>query len=283
MSTIKISATGGTDKNGYYGGNLGNGGDGTIPSLTTSTITDQFTFAFPSSNPFGLVPVRIASTVASDFEDYFSLVSGNGDSLYFWRSDTDFIIQGTNDLYIRPADKLFLDGDSVRIQNVATAWDTENTFLVQNTQGYIEKREVSLPLVKRTTSDIVNSAVTAADITGLSQSVLAGERWEFEATIYYNSAISSTAIKLAVGLTGGTGGWSGVIQSGNVTAQATASQDGTLGGPTSGIASPGVGVCTISGIYTASSNATMYIRFASEAAASDVTVLTGSKCVFTKL
>ena len=37
------------DKNGPYSGNGGNGGDGTVPSSTTSTVTDTWTIAVPSS------------------------------------------------------------------------------------------------------------------------------------------------------------------------------------------------------------------------------------------
>ncbi len=95
---LKLSVSGPTDKNGYYGGNLGNGGDQTIPSVTKSTLTNQLTFYRATDNLGGLVPVRIE--VAAGNEPDFMSFKNLTDSLVIKRSDQDFEIKCTNGLSI---------------------------------------------------------------------------------------------------------------------------------------------------------------------------------------
>ncbi len=82
------------DRNGYYGGNFGNGGDNTIPSVTRSTLTNQLTFYRATDNLGGLVPVRIQVDAGNepDFMSFRNLT----DSFTIKRSDQDFELRCSN-------------------------------------------------------------------------------------------------------------------------------------------------------------------------------------------
>lgn len=133
---------GGTDKNGYYGGNLGNGGDNTIPSSTTSTLTNQLTFLIDTSALTGTVPIRIKVNKPGDFEDFLSMVSGSQDSLFFYRSDGNFVIRyiSTGDFVLQADARMEITADSIMLSGVPTAAANDKTFLLQSAGGYIKKQ-----------------------------------------------------------------------------------------------------------------------------------------------
>lgn len=185
---------------------------------------------------------------------------------------------------MEPEDRLILRGDSVRIQNVATAWDTENTFLVQNAQGYVEKREVSLPALKYVATDESNNTTTAANITNLSVAVSSGEVWSFSANLIYttNDAAGTTGARAGVSCPGNIGAWSGIFATSAVAAAADAANGSALQGPTTGMNSGEIGSITLSGTYYPNASGTLQLTFASETA-STITIKAGSSCTFTKI
>lgn len=130
------------DKNGYYGGNLGNGGNGTIPSSTTSTLTNQLTFLIDTSALTGTVPIRIKINKPGDFEDFMSMVSGSNDSLFFYRSDANFVIRYTSagDFALVADNKLMLQGDSIQMVGVGTHTGGGSIFLKQTAGGTVKKQ-----------------------------------------------------------------------------------------------------------------------------------------------
>ncbi|MEZ4925577.1 MAG: hypothetical protein R3A50_04825 [Saprospiraceae bacterium] len=207
---ILLNPAGTVDKNGYYGGNGGNGGDATIPSTTVSTVTDQMTWEFGGSDPGGAVPIRIASTVAKDFEDYMSIVSGNDDSLHIWRSDTDFIIQATEDLYITPEKRLILNGDSCKVDNVPDALATESTFLLWSPQDYLVKKEgISWNDLTQPVKDSINTFLvitdgpiqgdgSAGDPVTFADGVTSGDVWQWNGTAWVLASVSGTPQTISV-------------------------------------------------------------------------------------
>ena len=130
------------DKNGYYGGNGGNGGNGTIPSSTTSTLTNQLTFLIDTSALTGTVPIRIKVNKPGDFEDFMSMVSGSSDSLFFYRSDANFVIRYTSggDFALVADSKLMLQGDSIQMVGVGTHTGGGSIFLKQTAGGTVKKQ-----------------------------------------------------------------------------------------------------------------------------------------------
>lgn len=130
------------DKNGYYGGNLGNGGDNTIPSSTKSTLTNQLTFEIPTSSPGGMVPVRINVADGADFADWMSMRSGP-DSLLFWISDDNINIKASSatDLVLTGGGRVQVVGDSIKLQTVPAAYSQEKTFLSISQNGYVTYKE----------------------------------------------------------------------------------------------------------------------------------------------
>lgn len=133
---------GGTDKNGYYGGNGGNGGDDTIPSVTRATLTNQLTHYTAGSDLLGFVPVRIQSALSdTDDQDFFALTT-TGDSLYFFKQDNSYkIYSSLHPLQVGSAATLDLIADSIRMQTVPNNFTGERTFLTQSPGGYVTKQE----------------------------------------------------------------------------------------------------------------------------------------------
>jgi len=86
---LLLKEAGTVDKNGIYSGNLGNGGDETVPSSTTSTLTNQYTLYAPNEDSYGgTVPFRIQ--VDGDDKEYMSYVNTLSlvpDSLYLLKQD----------------------------------------------------------------------------------------------------------------------------------------------------------------------------------------------------
>lgn len=160
------------DKNGYYGGNLGNGGNGTIPSSTTSTLTNQLTFLIDTSALTGTVPIRIKINKPGDFEDFLSMVSGSNDSLFFYRSDANFVIRYTSagDFALVADSKLMLQGDSIQMVGIGTYTGGGSIFLKQ-TAGGIVKKQIGINATDLNFSPVLDinagSNVTVTDTNGV--------------------------------------------------------------------------------------------------------------------
>ena len=147
-NTITISADTSADKNGYYGGNLGNGGNGTIPSSTISTITNQMTFYKPGVTDFDdLTPLRLV--VDSGNESPMMAFRQGNDSMLVKRSDTEFYFRSNRGI-VTSADEnvglvaggiVTIQGDSILIQTVPNAYNQEKTVLMLSHTGAITKRE----------------------------------------------------------------------------------------------------------------------------------------------
>jgi len=139
--TVTIAATGGADGNGFYGGNAGNGGDGTIPSVTRSTITNQQTFYRATDDTGGFVPVRVEVNGGNE-PDILSLkVNATSDSILFSHSDVEFVMRATSALAIWSNDQLYLTADSIRAETVNAAFENEATIIMQSPGGYLVKSE----------------------------------------------------------------------------------------------------------------------------------------------
>lgn len=136
---------------------------------------------------------------------------------------------------------------------------------------------------KLVASDVSNSTVNFADVTGLTFSVSANTVYSFACDLSYTTAVSTTALQLAInGPASPTAMRYSVRTSTTATAMHSASQSaydtntnpGTGGGAT---ALP----VRISGTLENGANAgTLAIRLRSEVASSAVTVLRGSFCMF---
>jgi len=141
-------AGGGTDKNGYYGGNGGNGGDGTIPSATTSLITNQFTLHKTGVTDFNdLTPFRLE--VDSGNESPFMAFVQLNDSMLVKRSDTEFSFQSQFGIFTQSAANVGLiaggivniSGDSISVQTLPSAFAGERTFVMQSPGQFLTKKE----------------------------------------------------------------------------------------------------------------------------------------------
>jgi len=139
--TVTIAATGGSDGNGFYGGNAGNGGDGTIPSVTRSTITNQQTFYRATDDTGGFVPVRVEVNGGNE-PDILSLkVNATSDSILFSHSDVEFVMRASSALAIWSNDQLYLTADSIKTETVNAAFENEATIIMQSPGGYLVKSE----------------------------------------------------------------------------------------------------------------------------------------------
>ena len=147
-SNVTINRTGSTkltfsaegpDGNGYYSNNGGNGGDGIIPSVTQSTITNQLTFYRATDNIGGLVPIRVQVDAGSEPE-FMSFKNGT-DSMLIARGDVEFQMRATKTIAITSTDMVALIGDSVSVATVPDAFDNEATLLFNSPAGTIVKAE----------------------------------------------------------------------------------------------------------------------------------------------
>ena len=129
----------GTDKNGYYGGNGGNGGDAIIPSVTKSTLTNQLTWYKALDDTGGFVPLRVQVDAGNE-SDFMSFRQGP-DSLLISRSDQEFVETSTKGFILIAADIMGIFADSIQISTVPTAFPQERTFLTYSPNNTITKKE----------------------------------------------------------------------------------------------------------------------------------------------
>jgi hypothetical protein len=131
--------------------------------------------------------------------------------------------------------------------------------------------------VYRAASDVSNSTITYATATGLSFSASNGVQYNFRATIRFDAAATTTGVRF--GLTGPT--LNAMSMVGEVPLTATSSwpiysnayDTGTVSATSAFTAG---NIATIEGTIVTSGNGTVSIRFASEVAASAITVKAGS-------
>ena len=130
-------------------------------------------------------------------------------------------------------------------------------------------------------TDVINNNATAntiADVTGLSFSVTAGEKYWFRATVQYTSAATGTGSRWA--MNGPTGTWrykseysltttTLTINEGVAAADSPAAANATS-------ATTGSNVAIVEGFFAATANGTVVVRFASEVLSSAITAKAGS-------
>lgn len=130
-------------------------------------------------------------------------------------------------------------------------------------------------------TDVINNNATAntiADVTGLSFSVTAGEKYWFRATVQYTSAATGTGSRWA--MNGPTGTWrykseysltttTLTINEGVAAADSPAAANATS-------ATTGSNVAIVEGFFEATANGTVTVRFASEVLSSAITAKAGS-------
>lgn len=126
-------------------------------------------------------------------------------------------------------------------------------------------------------ADVANSTITYADITGLSWAATSGVLYRFHALLIYTSAATTTGVKFGI---------NGPASPTRVGLRATISQGGTSAmnnhmstydsGTISTTSTPGDNIATIDGIIQVSAAGTVILRFASEIAASAITIKAGS-------
>lgn len=130
-------------------------------------------------------------------------------------------------------------------------------------------------------TDVINNNATAntiADVTGLSFSVTAGEKYWFRATVQYTSAATGTGSRWA--MNGPTGTWrykseysltttTLTINEGVAAADSPAAANATS-------ATTGSNVAIVEGFFEATANGTVVVRFASEVLSSAITAKAGS-------
>ena len=130
---VTIAATSTADGNGIYGGS------GTVPSLTTATVTNQFTLSRATDDVGGLVPFRISVPLGNE-PDFQSFVNGS-DSLLISKGDQEFEIFSNKTIAISSNELLGLIADSVQIQTVPNAVENERTLLLVTPANTIAKSE----------------------------------------------------------------------------------------------------------------------------------------------
>lgn len=130
---VTIASTSAADGNGIYSGS------GTIPGLTTATVTNQFTFSRATDDVGGLVPVRISVPLGNE-PDFMSFVNGS-DSLLISKGDQEFEIFANKTLALSSNELVTLIADSVQIQTVPNAVENERTLLLISPANTIVKSE----------------------------------------------------------------------------------------------------------------------------------------------
>lgn len=190
---VTIASTGTADGNGFYSGNAGNGGDGTIPSVTKSTITNQLTYYRATDDHGGFYPVRIQVDAGNE-PDYMSFVTGN-DSLTIFKGDTEMNIKSIPTLAITSNDVVALLGDSISVQTVPNAFDNEATLLFVAPSGSIVKAEGLDPDIIRQNSATSGQALkwngtkwAPADDAGAGSSI-----YTASGTAFPNVSVAITA------------------------------------------------------------------------------------------
>jgi len=130
-------------------------------------------------------------------------------------------------------------------------------------------------------SDVINNNATAntiADVTGLSFSVTAGEKYWFRATVQYTSAATGTGSRWA--MNGPTGTWRYKSEYSLTTTTLTinegvAAADSPAGANATSAAAA-ANVAIVEGFFEATANGTVVVRFASEVSSSAITAKAGS-------
>jgi hypothetical protein len=124
---VTIASSGSADGNGIYSGS------GTVPTLTTATVTNQFSFYRATDDGGGLVPVRIQVDAGNE-PDFISFRNGS-DSLRIKKGDQEFEITANKTVSIISTDNIALVADSIQIQSVPNAVENERTILMLNAGG----------------------------------------------------------------------------------------------------------------------------------------------------
>lgn len=130
---VTIAATSTADGNGIYSGS------GTVPSLTTATVTNQFTLSRATDDVGGLVPFRISVPLGNE-PDFQSFVNGS-DSMLISKGDQEFEIFSNKTLAISSNELVSFIADSVQIQTVPNAVENERTMLMLTPANTIAKSE----------------------------------------------------------------------------------------------------------------------------------------------
>ena len=147
---VTIAATSTADGNGIYGGN------GTVPSLTTATVTNQFTLSRATDDVGGLVPFRISVPLGNE-PDFQSFVNGS-DSLLISKGDQEFEISSNKTIAISSNERIAIIADSFQVQTIPTGFDNERTMLLVSPNNTIVKNEGLDP-------DIINAnGATSGDV-----------------------------------------------------------------------------------------------------------------------
>lgn len=177
-----------SDKNGYYGGNSGNGGDGTVPNGTTSTLANDFTLA--GTDNVGGVPAFRVTTGGSAADK----------GLQTWRPST-----GTDSLLLHTdagAYKLDAKGKSLDISSpVGTSISTTSASItLAHTTGTIGVNAAdrtdftgtdltfSTSSVGSTTAIMQPLVITAANVTvssSQSEIICLGQSGDINLTFNY--------------------------------------------------------------------------------------------------
>lgn len=200
-----------TDKNGYYGGNLGNGGDQTVPSVTKSTLTNQLTFYRATDDAGGLVPIRIE--VAAGNEPEFQSFKNLTDSMLIHRSDQEFELISTTGLNMVADDVVALVGDSLQFSGVLTESGTgQKTFLTIKSNDRV-KKQLGINLADLNFSMLWTDGTEEIYPTDLTDNVSIG-------TVTANAKLDVTTNALGVTQTN----TSGIVLSNNTAAAAGAQQ-----------------------------------------------------------
>lgn len=130
---VTIASTSAADGNGIYSGS------GTIPGLTTATVTNQFTISRATDDVGGLVPVRISVPLGNE-PDFMSFVNGS-DSLLISKGDQEFEIFANKTLALSSNELVTIVADSMQVQTVPNAVENERTLLLVSPANTIVKSE----------------------------------------------------------------------------------------------------------------------------------------------
>ena len=185
-----------------------------------------------------------------------------------------------------PADATFLTQTTNGTLTAEQALASLSNGLLRHTSGVVATATVgtdySAQRILRVTADRQSTSTSFADVTDLTLSVLASTTYVVTCTLSYTTAVSTTALQLAVnGPASPTALRYAVETSTTATARHNASQSAydTVVNPATGGAATALPVTLYGTLENGSNAGTLAVRFRTEVNASAVTILRGSYCL----